>query len=182
MVRQTGITIHYLGHHPGLAERLARWSWDEWRPIYEQRGQTWEHALRNYRERANVSAMPMALVAFSESGELVGTVSLKYYDLDIRPEINIWLGGLFVIPEGRRRGVGSLLMKRAVEEALRLELPSLHLWTSSSEKLYQKLGWEVVERMNYCGKPIVIMQFPFGNDGRRLADPSRRNEQEFATH
>jgi predicted N-acetyltransferase YhbS len=159
-VSAPGISIHYLGHHPSFAERLARWSWDEWGPIYEQRSQTWEHALRNYQERLNIDAIPLALVAFNESGELVGTVSLKYYDLDIRPQINIWLGGLFVIPEWRRRGVGSLLMTRAVEEARRLELPSLYLWTSSAESLYQKLGWKVVERMDYCGKPIVMMEFP----------------------
>lgn len=154
-----GISIHYLGHHPGFAERLARWSWDEWQPIYEQRGQTREHALRNYQERLNINSMPLALVAFNESGELVGTVSLKYYDLDIRPEITIWLGGLFVIPEWRRHGVGSQLMSRAVEEARRLKLPSLHLWTSSAESLYQKLGWTVVERMDYHGKRIVMMEF-----------------------
>jgi GNAT superfamily N-acetyltransferase len=161
-VSAPGISIHYLGHHPGFAERLARWSWDEWQPIYEQRGQTWEHALRNYQERLNINTMPLALVAFNESGELVGTVSLKYYDLDIRPEITIWLGGLFVIPEWRRHGVGSQLMTRAVEEARRLELPSLHLWTSSAKSLYQKLGWNVVERMDYCGKQIMMMEFPLG--------------------
>jgi GNAT superfamily N-acetyltransferase len=157
-----GISIHYLGHHPGFAERLARWSWEEWQPIYEQRGQTWEHAVRNYQERLNINTMPLALVAFNESGELIGTVSLKYYDLDIRPEITVWVGGLFVVAEWRRRGVGSLLMTRAVEEAQRLKLPSLHLWTSSAENLYQKLGWIVIERMDYCGKQIVMMEFPFG--------------------
>jgi predicted N-acetyltransferase YhbS len=158
-----GVTIHYLGHHPGLAERLARWSWDEWRPIYEQRGQTWEHALKNYRERLNLDAIPLALVAFDESGELIGTVSLKYYDLDIRPEVTIWLGGLYVPEEWRGCGVASLLMTRALEEAQRLELPSLHLWTSSAEKLYDKLGWKAVERMEYHGKQIVMMEFPLKN-------------------
>ncbi len=103
--------------------------------------------------------MPMALLALSDEGELIGTVSLKYYDLDLRPEITIWLGGLFVTPEWRRRGVGSILTKRAVEEARRLNLPSLHLWTASAENLYARLGWRVVERLDYCGKNIVVMSY-----------------------
>ncbi len=152
------VTIHYLGHHPGLADRLAQWSWHEWRHIYEQRGQTLEHALRNYRERINVDRIPIALIALNEKGELVGTVSLKSEDLDVRPEITLWLGGLYVAPEWRRRGVASLLMERAVVEARRLGLSSLNLWTSSAERLYTKLGWEVAEQIDYGGKPIVIMR------------------------
>jgi hypothetical protein len=49
-------------------------------------------------------------------------------------------------------------MHRATEEAGRLNVPRLHLWTHSAEKLYDKLGWEVVERTNYFGKEAVVMQ------------------------
>ena len=154
---RAAVTIHYLGHHPGLADRLAEWSWHEWRHVYEQRGQTFEHALKNYRERINLDRIPIALIALTEKGELIGTVSLKNEDLDVRPEITLWLGGLYVVPEWRRRGVASLLMERAVAEACRLRLSSLYLWTSSAEGLYTRLGWEVTERMGYGGKPIVVM-------------------------
>ena len=153
------VTIHYLGHHPAFADKLGEWSWNEWRHIYEQRGQTREHALRNYRERINLDKIPIALIALSERGDLVGTVSLKTEDLEVRSEITTWLGGLYVLPEWRKRGVGSVLMERAVNEARRLKLPTIHLWTSSAEKLYTSLGWRVVERMDYGGKPIVLMQF-----------------------
>jgi N-acetylglutamate synthase-like GNAT family acetyltransferase len=47
---------------------------------------------------------------------------------------------------------------RSVEEARRLNLGRLFLWTSSAESLYVKLGWQPVERTKYCGKIIVIMQ------------------------
>ena len=95
--------------------------------------------------------------------KLIGTVSLKYDDLDIRPQIKIWLGGLFVMPEWRRHGVGSLLMQRALEAAARLNLERLFLWTSSAESLYLKLGWRPVERLDYFGNRIVIMQIDLGN-------------------
>lgn len=157
VVARTPVTIHYLGHHPGFADRLAQWSWHEWRRVYEQRGQTFQHAVRNYRERINVDQIPIALIALNEKGELIGTVSLKNEDLEVRPEITLWLGGLYVVPEWRNRGVASFLMERAVAEARRLGLSSLHLWTSSAERLYTKLGWKVSERMDYGKKRIVVM-------------------------
>jgi GNAT superfamily N-acetyltransferase len=151
------ITIDHLANHPELTDELAQLAWAEWQSLYEQRGETFSNALRKYRERININRLPLALVALVDK-ELVGTVSLKHNDLDIRPEINPWLGGVFVIPEWRRRGVASLLMRRAVEEARRLNLGRLFLWTSSAESLYLKLGWQPVERTEYCGKSIVIMQ------------------------
>ena len=151
------ITIDYLASRPELADELARWSWSEWRSIYEERGQTFEHALKNYRERTNTDCLPLALVAF-HGNELIGTVSLKFNDLDTRRDLDPWLGGVFVIPTWRRRGVATLLMQRAVEAAANLNIQRLFLWTSSAEGLYLKLGWTVLERSVYAGKDIVVMQ------------------------
>jgi GNAT superfamily N-acetyltransferase len=161
------ITVDYLATHPELADELARLSWAEWQPIYQERGQTFEHALKNYRDRTNTDCLPLALVAL-QGGELVGSVSLKFHDLDTRPDIDPWLGALLVLPSWRGRGVASLLMRRAVEEAARLKIPNLFLWTSSAEGLYLKLGWRPVERTDYCGKSIVIMQI----DAARLSAPT----------
>ena len=154
---EPSITIDYLANHLHLADQLARLSWEEWQPIYLDRGQTFEHALKNYRERTNKNRLPLALVAL-RGDEFVGTVSLKYHDLDTRPDLNPWLGGVFVLPKWRRRGIASMLMQRAVETAAKLNVPELFLWTHSAEGLYLKLGWQVVERMEYCGKNIVVMQ------------------------
>ena len=51
-----------------------------------------------------------------------------------------------------------MLMRRAADVAYQLNLPDLFLWTSSAEGLYLKLGWQVVERTEYCGKQIVVMR------------------------
>jgi GNAT superfamily N-acetyltransferase len=165
---EPNITIDYLANHPELAEELARFSWNEWPSIYEHRGQTFADALRKYQERTNVDSIPLALVAFA-GGMLVGTVSLKDDDLDIRPEIKHWLGGLFVVPEWRGRGVASALMRHATEEARRLKVPRLFLWTSSAEGLYLKLGWQPVERTDYCGTRIVIMENDFTTSNERAS-------------
>src|SRR5215831_1046595 len=154
------IAIDYLANCPELVDELARLSWKEWQDIYQQRKQTLEDSLKNYRERMNTDRLPLTLVAVrgaSRTGvgpavnrrELVGMVSLKFHDMDTRPDLDPWLGGLLVLPEWRNRGVGTMLMHRASEEARRLNVPRLYLWTHSAEGLYQKLGWQVVERTRY---------------------------------
>jgi GNAT superfamily N-acetyltransferase len=156
------ITIDYLANHREIARELAKYSYGEWRSIYDQRGQTFADVLSTYNERANIDSLPLALVGF-QGEQLVGTVSLKAHDLDIRAELSPWLGGLFVIPTRRRLGVASMLIERALGEARRLKLKRLYLWTVSAESLYRKLGWSEVERCEYCGQQIVIMQRDLGS-------------------
>ena len=78
--------------------------------------------------------------------------------MDTRPDLDPWLGGLLVLSKWRNHGVGTMLMQRATEEARRLNVPQLYLWTHTAEGLYQKLGWQVVERTNYFGKEAVVME------------------------
>lgn len=155
------ITIEYLAHRPEFVRNLAQLSFIEWQDIYQQRGQTLEHSLKNYQERMNVDRLPLTLVAVgagNAGNELLGMVSLKFHDMDTRPDLDPWLGGLFVVPKQRNRGVGTILIHRAMEEARRLTVPRLYLWTSTAESLYRKLDWQIVERTNYFGYNAVVMQ------------------------
>jgi GNAT superfamily N-acetyltransferase len=164
------IAIDYLANCPELMDELARLSWKEWQEIYQQRKQTLENSLKNYRERTNTDRLPLTLVAVRarhgqsltelavNRRELVGMVSLKFHDMDTRPDLDPWLGGLLVLPEWRNRGVGTMLTHRATEEARRLNISRLYLWTHTAEELYHKLGWQVVERTNYFGKEAVVMK------------------------
>ncbi len=154
---RSDIAIDYLANCPEFVGELARLSWKEWQEVYQQRKQTLEHSLKNYWDRMNTDRLPLTLVAV-HTWELVGMVSLKFHDMDTRPDLDPWLGGLLVLPEWRNRGVGTMLMHRATEEARRLDVPRLYLWTHSAEGLYHKLGWQVVERTDYFGKEAVVMQ------------------------
>jgi GNAT superfamily N-acetyltransferase len=153
---ESEFTIDYLAHRPELLEELARLSWKEWQEIYQKRDQTLEHCVKNYRERMNTDRLPVSLVALQD-GQLAGMVSLKFHDMDTRPDLDPWLGGLLVLPEWRNRGVGTMLVHRATEEARKLNISPLYLWTPSAERLYRKLGWQVIERTNYFGKEAVVM-------------------------
>ena len=181
-------TIDYLANRPEFLEQLARLSWKEWQDIYEQRDQALEHCLKNYQERMNTDRLPLTLVALQADNlafpserpaslvtlpsvgdsrrkvrrpvpnALLGMVSLKFHDMDTRPDLDPWLGGLLVLPERRNQGIGTMLMRRATEEARRLDISRLYLWTHTAERLYHKLGWQLVERTNYFGKEAVVME------------------------
>src|SRR4029077_14266478 len=157
------IAIDYLANCPEFLDALAQLSWKEWQEIYQQREQTLDDCLKNYRERLNSDRLPLTLVAVRAGlavncRELVGMVSLKYHDMDSRPDLDPWLGGRLVLPDWGNHGVGTMLMPRAPEEARRLKVPRLYLWTHSADGLYRKLGWQVVERSDYFGKEAVVMQ------------------------
>ena len=161
------ITIDYLANHRELAHDVATFSYAEWHSLYDQRGQTFADVESIINERAKVGSLPLAFVAFRRE-QVVGTVSLKVRDLEIRPDLTPWLGGLLVVSNWRHLGIGSLLIERALKEAKILKLRRLYLWTTSAESLYLKLGWSEVERAEYCGRSIVVMERVIGN---ALADP-----------
>jgi GNAT superfamily N-acetyltransferase len=151
------IIFDYLANWPNRIPELARYAYDEWGALFKSKGQNYEDALSSYRERANIDSLPLTLVALHD-GNVIGTASLKIHDLDIRPEITPWLGGVFVVPQWRRRGIATQLIGRAIDEAHRLHVSELYLWTPSAKSLYERLGWSELERLKYCGYEISVMK------------------------
>jgi N-acetylglutamate synthase-like GNAT family acetyltransferase len=78
-------------------------------------------------------------------------------DLPVREHLTPWLAAIYVATEHRGQGVAAAIVGRLVDEAHRLKLPRLYLWTSSAAGLYAKLGWKELEKLEYCGKPITVM-------------------------
>jgi len=154
---QMKVNIEYLADHPGSIQILARWLYDEWG--HRSHDGTLQGMVDTLKERLNHDRLPLALVAIRES-EPLGTVSLKFREVEIRPQYEHWLGTLFVHEPFRGKGIGSLLVEAAVKEARRLGISELYLYTRNkeNERIYTKLGWTVVENLEYRGRPAVIMK------------------------
>src|SRR6185312_16105302 len=87
----------------------------------------------------------IVLVAENDGGAAVGFVQLYPTFSSILAAPMYVLSDLFVIPEFRRRGVGTLLLASAAEAArtagaVRLELATA-ITNISAQRLYEALGW-----------------------------------------
>ena len=150
------LTLDYLANHREAIPQLARWSYAEWRRYIEQRGRSFDDVVAGYHQRVNTDALPLGVVAIAD-GAVIGMGALLEADLPLRPELTPWLASIFVAPEYRGRGVGSMIVERLASEATRLELERLYLWTSSAASLYARLGWREIEKVEYCGSSISVM-------------------------
>ena len=150
--------IQYLGDHQEVIPVLAAWIYSEWSYLYPE--MTLQDVVSLLRERINKEKLPLTLVAF-EAGEPVGTVSLTTFDMEARRDLPHWLTSLYVVKPGRRRGIGSSLVKTAEKKAAELNICKLFLFTTDVillAQFYSELGWIVKEKTIYHSYPVIIME------------------------
>jgi GNAT superfamily N-acetyltransferase len=151
------VRVAHLADHPKALPILSQWLFDEWG--HRSPGGTVQRMSLILKERMNRNRLPLALVAL-QNDQPLGTASLRIRELEIRSQYEYWLGTLFVHETHRCRGVGTLLIGAAADEAKRLGIQELYLYTRQrqNEALYSKLGWIPVERLEYQGRQAVIMK------------------------
>jgi predicted N-acetyltransferase YhbS len=104
----------------------------------------------------NIDHVPIVLIALDDAGAMVGTSSLLFDDLEGDPR-NPWLASVFVPAGHRGKGIASALVVAIEDAARRLGYPTLYLFTTSAVRLYARLGWRALERREYRGEHIQVM-------------------------
>ena len=89
--------------------------------------------------------VPQTFVALIEK-EPVGMYQITSYDDISRPDIYPWLANVFVDEKYRGRGIFKALMNTVFENAKKLNIKELYLYTSYVG-LYEKFGWEYIEEV-----------------------------------
>ena len=150
------VSFAYLAERRDAVPQIARWWFDEWghfRP-----GDTLEALISRMHGLLDREGLPISVVATWED-KIAGVAVLKLHELfDLYPEMNFWLGDVFVAPEFRGRGIGSALAMKIVEIAKSRGISSLHLQTQSlNGGLYAKLGWEKIEQIHHQGYDALVM-------------------------
>lgn len=135
------ITVEYLKDYPKYLKTIVEWVHPEWW-FYRS---TFDEVLALYKTILNDHALPIALIAFVDD-KPAGTVSICEDDPDIKLGISPWLEGLYVAKEFRNCGVGSALVKRVEEIALRLGYSHLYL-SSHVKNFYERLNWTEMMRL-----------------------------------
>lgn len=101
----------------------------------------------------------VVLVAEDSDGGVIGFVQLFPTFSSILAARMYLLSDLFVVPAARHRGVGTRLLKSAVETAQASGAVGLELATAitntSARKLYEKLGWKRDDEFHVYGFPLM---------------------------
>ena len=150
--------IQYLADCQDVVPILADWIFDEWSYLYPQ--MTQQDVVDFLRARGNKEKLPLTLVAFEE-GQVVGTVSLKMFDMETRRDLSYWLTSLYVVKPWRRRRIGSSLVDTAEIKAAGLNIGKMYLFTTDvglPGLFYTKLGWMIKEKTVYHSCPVIIME------------------------
>lgn len=74
-------------------------------------------------------------------------------------EYKHWLALIYTDDAYRQKGYGALLCKFIQNHAKTLGLKKLHLYTDTAERLYARLGWQVLERLSVAERNVVVMDF-----------------------
>jgi predicted N-acetyltransferase YhbS len=147
-------TIVPLLERPDLAEQVAVWGFAEWGHLNP--GETLAQRVIRIRGKMNTDRVPVAFVALGADGGIVGTASLIFDDLEGDPR-NPWLASVYVPPEHRKKGIASALVRAVEDAARRFGYARLYLFTSTAPNLYAGLGWRPLERQDYRGEHIQVM-------------------------
>ena len=156
--------IDHLFERPERIPLVAGWIYDEFwngKPGYSVA--TFETLLRAARDPDRV---PLSLLAFADENP-VGTVNLVHTDSETRPDLHPWLAALFVVPEARRWGIGTALVRELNAHAARLGFAELFLGTDSPA-FYSRLGAERVQtvRGDLCIMRFTLCPSTAGGGGR----------------
>lgn len=148
------IQIESIADHLELVDRIARRHFDEWGHL-DPSGtlETWTEGLRHRTKRDQIPTTYVAL----EGNELLGSVTLVEHDMLTRPDLSPWLAGVYVTPERRHQGIGSLLVRHTVHQTARMGVKHLYLYTHAAREFYTKLGWRFLEEDMYEGQLVAIM-------------------------
>ena len=146
--------ISYLADHPEFIPVLAPAIVEHWRAVLPE--ETIERRVIKLQKHVNKDMLPIGWVAHAD-GRVFGTAALRVHDLEGREDLTPWLGGVFVLPEHRRRGVATALCRAAEERAWSLGFEALYLFTPDQQSLYARLGWRKSERAVWRGLESDIM-------------------------
>lgn len=89
---------------------------------------------------------------------MVGAAELKIREMDLFPEYEFWLGGVFVKEDFRSNGIASALVTRVIEIAREFNIKKLYLQTEDlTGGLYSKFGFEHLHQVDSKGVQVAVM-------------------------
>jgi len=131
------IEIKHISEVVEHVEIISKWLHSEWgnNNNYEFFHSIVSHSL-------NKDNLPQTFVAL-KNNQPVGTIGIWRCDMVSRQDLYPWISALYVVPEQRSLGLGSMLQEAALAHTKDLGYNKVYLY-SDIENYYEKTGWEVI--------------------------------------
>lgn len=143
------MNIDPLADHPRFIEILAPEIARHWQSFLST--ETVDSRTAKLQSHCRYEGLPMAWVAH-DNGRVLGTAALRQHDLPGSEHLSPWLGGVFVMPEARRRGIGAALCAAVEQQAeAQFDISQLHLFTLGLQDWYRRQGWQYLDSCLWCG-------------------------------
>src|ERR1700741_372401 len=117
---------------------------------------SFEQELRSLELFASDQSHGVALLAKFD-GKPCGTCLLVESEIEPNHDVSPWLAGLFVVPEHRRKGAGTVLVRAIEDQARQQGFSRLYLYTTDAVGFYARLGWLSSDRTNWKGLDTALM-------------------------
>ncbi|GIU17428.1 MULTISPECIES: GNAT family N-acetyltransferase [unclassified Shewanella] len=145
-----------LADNDSFIPQIAKWYSDEWGYIGE--GRSTEQLELKLRDYLNHDSQPLIILAL-DNNKLMAAAQLRFHEMDIYPEREHWLGGVYVASEHRGKGIAHALVSAIIDKAKELEINCISLQTEDfTGGLYTSLGWQPVEQVTYHGIKVQVME------------------------
>jgi GNAT superfamily N-acetyltransferase len=147
--------LSLLADHPEAADVVARWYFDQW--AYLTPGKTLEQVKARVAASVSRQSAPMLVLA-RRNGVVIGAAELKIREMEIYPDKEFWLGGVYVDEAERGKGVAASLVNEVLSRAKAAGIQRLYLQTEKLDGgLYTKHGFQPLEEIFYKGRPVLVM-------------------------
>ena len=79
--------------------------------------------------------------------------------MDIYPDYEYWIGGVYVKSSARGEGVATCLVQAVINQAKKFGIERLYLQTEKLDGgIYSKVGFSLIEQVDYKGHYVSVMQ------------------------
>jgi N-acetylglutamate synthase-like GNAT family acetyltransferase len=149
------MNITKLKNRKKYINEIALYHQKEWAHL--NNGETLEERKIRMQPYLNDDFIPTMYVA-EKNDNLIGTAAIIKCDMDTKPHLSPWMASVFIIPEYRKKGYGSSLVKHIMQEARLNKIDKLYLYTEDADALYEELGWEVITKESFHNQNVIVME------------------------